>query len=282
MKKLNTLSPEDMKAFEPEAKIGLIATVNGEGLPHVTLISSVRAKSKRKLMFGQFSEGLSKVHVKDNPKLGFLVLTMDKKLWRGRAQWTHAENQGEDYDLYNNLPMFRYNAYFGIHTVHYLDLVETHGREKLPLPAIMAASVLTSAARTGNAPPETRRVIKPWAEVLFNQLSSLKFLSYVDSKGYPVMIPLFQCQALDGCSLVFSPLAYGKELSGLAEGQAVAVYGATLKMENILVRGTFAGFRRRRNIKLGRIDLNWVYNSMPPQQGQIYPETELKPVVDFS
>jgi hypothetical protein len=29
------------------------------------------------------------------------------------------------------------------------------------------------------------------------------------------------------------------------------------------------------------IDLEWVYNSMPPVPGQIYPPTELEPVVNF-
>ncbi len=34
-----------MKQFEPEAKVGLIATVNPEGLPHITLITALQAKT---------------------------------------------------------------------------------------------------------------------------------------------------------------------------------------------------------------------------------------------
>jgi hypothetical protein len=62
------LSQEDMSAFEESAKIGLLATVNPQGLPHVSLITSIQAKSPDQLMFGQFSEGLSKTHVKSNPR----------------------------------------------------------------------------------------------------------------------------------------------------------------------------------------------------------------------
>ena len=142
-----TFTPEDMNAFEPEAKVGLLATVNAEGLPHITLITTIRACSPERLMWGQFSEGRSKVNVRDNPKTGFLVLTMDKRLWRGRALWTHTENAGADFDLYNHLPMFRYNAYFGIHTVHYMNLVATGGQERLPMGSIVAAALATRLAK---------------------------------------------------------------------------------------------------------------------------------------
>ena len=40
----------------------------------------------------------------------------------------------------------------------------------------------------------------------------------------------------------------------------------------MLVRGTFRGFRRYRAVSLGTVDIEWVYNSMPPAHGQIYPE----------
>jgi len=50
-------------------------------------------------------------------------------------------------------------------------------------------------------------------------------------------------------------------------------------MQSVLVRGTFQGFDRFRTIMLGVIDLEWVYNSMPPCHGQIYPEVEIKPCI---
>jgi len=54
-----------------------------------------------------------------------------------------------------------------------------------------------------------------------------------------------------------------------------------MDMEDILIRGTFTGTGRYCGIKLGTIDIEWVYNSMPPKAGQIYPEVQLKQVVDF-
>jgi hypothetical protein len=51
-----------------------------------------------------------------------------------------------------------------------------------------------------------------------------------------------------------------------------------LQMESVLVRGVFAGYRRYVGPRVGVIDIDWVYNSMPPKQGVIYPVAPLRPV----
>ncbi|HDP23810.1 MAG TPA: pyridoxamine 5'-phosphate oxidase family protein [Deltaproteobacteria bacterium] len=280
-KVFTSFDEQDMKEFEPEAKVGLIATVNPGGLPHITLITALQAKTSQQLIWGQFSDGLSKKHVKTNPKTGFLIMTLSRSLWRGKALWTQEQTHGEDYEMFNLKPMFRYNAYFGIHTVHYMNLVETYGRESLPMVNIILASLLTKLAKSSACSRNQRRILKPWAEGLFNRLDSLKFLSFIGEDGFPVIIPLIQCQAGDSTRLAFSPLAYGKELSVLKKGMPAAVFGLTMDMEDVLVRGVFGGVATYRMTNLGVLDIEWVYNSMPPVQGQIYPEVELKPVMNF-
>jgi hypothetical protein len=281
VKKYDRFESGDMGAFEAEAKVGLLATVNPEGLPHISLIASMQAKDPTQLIWGQFSEGRSKVHVRQNPHVGFLIMTLDRNLWRGKALWTHGETEGEDYEMYNQKPMFRYNAYFGIHTVHFMDLVETYGKEGLPLARIVMASLATKAAKDGAKSPEDERILKPWAEGLFNRLDTLKFIGYVDEEGFPTIVPVIQCQAAGSRRLAFSTLAYGDELAPIKQGMQVAVFGMSMQMEDVLVRGTFLGYDRVRLQRLGVIELEWVYNSMPPTPGQIYPPVELKPVVNF-
>jgi hypothetical protein len=274
-------APDDMKAFEQEAKCALVATVNPEGLPHVTLISSLRARRPDQLMWGQFTEGLSKKHVRINPKTGFLVLTLDRRLWRGQAVWTHALGEGPEYEMYNKTPMFRYNAYFGIHTVHYMDLVKTYGRESLPLARVVAASLLTRIAGPAAGRGSEAQALKPWAVGLFNRLNALRFMAYIHEDGFPRIFPMLQGLAAGSGRIVFSPLAYGRELEALEAGQAVAVFAMSLSMEDVLARGTFQGYRRRRGARLGLVDLDWVYNSMPPNPGQIYPAAPLAAVERF-
>ena len=80
---------------------------------------------------------------------------------------------------------------------------------------------------------------------------------------------------------LLSPLAYKDELNTLRKDLSVAVFGLTLEMEDVLVRGVFTGFKRHRGVTLGCVDIRWVYNPMPPKPGDIYPAQELKAVVNF-
>jgi len=58
----------------------------------------------------------------------------------------------------------------------------------------------------------------------------------------------------------------------------VALFGMTLDMEDVLLRGIWTGFRRHGVAKLAVIDIDWVYNSMPPVVVQVYPSLPLEAV----
>ena len=277
-----SFTEQEMKSFEPAEKIGLVACVNPEGLPHISLITSIMAPKPGQLTLGQFCKGLSKQYIQENPNIAFLIMTMDKTMWRGQAKWTHLKNDGPEYERYNEIPMFRYNTYFGINTVHYLDLIETSESEVLPIPKIVLSALLTKLAKGVVTTGIKDRILKPFAEDLFNQLGSLKFIAYVGPDGFPVLVPVIQCQAADSRRLAFYPMAYKDELLRIPQETTVAVFGLTMKMEDVLIRGSFRGFNRIMGLRLGTIDIEWVYNSMPPAHGQIYPEMDLKPVVEFN
>lgn len=277
----NAFTKKDMEAFEPEAKMGLLCTVNPEGLPHITLITSIQAGNPSQVIWGQFSEGQSKNNVRTNQKTGFLILTMDRKLWTGKAVWTHEKKSGSEYDMYNEKPMFRYNAYFGIHTVHYMDLVQTRGPFGLPLVRILGAMAATRLLGGKGKVAGRDHVLRPWGRAMFNRLDALKFICWIADDGFPEIAPLIQCRAVSDKRLVFSPIAFSRQLRSIKKGQPVAIFSLTMKMEDILVRGFFRGFSRKKGLSIGAVDINWVYNSMPPVSGQIYPPTKLSPVVDF-
>ncbi len=277
MERKKSFSPEDIRAFEPETKIGILATVTPEGRPHITLITTILAGGADTLIWGQFTQGQSKEHVLNNSKTGFLIMTMDRNIWRGKADWTHALNEGEEYEKMNTLPMWRYNSYFGIHRVHYMDLVETTEKQPLPLAKIVLSTLLTKFSQSGAA-AEAEEGMNSWTKSLFKRLDALKFLSFIGKDGYPVLIPLLQGQTAGSRHIVFHPGVYGDELSNLEAGCDCAVFGMTLDMEDVLVRGTFQGFKRFRGTTLGVVEIDWVYNAMPPLAGQIYPEVKIQKV----
>jgi len=271
-----------MDAFAPAEKIGLVASVNPEGLPHITLITSIAASGPKQLTLGEFCKGRSKTHIQKHTEIAFLVLTMDRKMWRGHARWTHLRQEGPEYERYNELPMFRYNAYFGVNTVHYLDLADLKGPDGLPLVKIMVSSLMTKLAKKGARSSPKDRVLTDFGENLFNRIDALKFMAYIRADGSPEIVPLLQCQAEGPARLVFFPWAFEKELGKIPHGQAVAVFGLTMKMEDVLVRGVFNGMSRSRGIQTGSVTIDWVYNSMPPCHGRIYPPVPLSPVTEFA
>lgn len=276
-----SFSVEDMRSFEPEMKVGLLASVNEEGLPHVTLISSLRASTPTEVVWGQFTEGLSKKFVRSNPRTAFLIMTLDRELWRGKASFTRTAQQGREFDIYNNMPMFRYNAYFGVHTVYYMDLVEHYGREGLPMGSVVVSAIQTLIARKLSERREHKDALNLWTQKLLNKIDNLKFLAYVGEDGYPVIIPVIQAQALDGEHVVFSLSAYSNDLEAIPERATVAIFGMSLDLEDVLMRGVFQGVQRMGGFRCGVVGVNWVYNSMPPVPQQIYPALDIEPVTGF-
>jgi len=278
---LTTFSEEDIQSTQPEMKVGLLATVTPEGLPHVTMLSTVMACGPAQVCFGQFTEGMSKKHILNDPKTGFLIMSLERNLWRGKATYTHSAKNGKEYDYYNNVPMFRYNAYFGIHTVYYLDLVEQTGKSPLPMNRIIFAAVQTMLARTLGAKPGGTPVINHWTRAFLDKIDNLKFLAYVGPDGYPLIIPAIQAQSLDTQHVLFSTSVYAEELMAIPAGVPLAVFSMALTMEDVLLRGTYQGIRRVGGIKVGVVEVDWVYNPMPPVPGQVYPATEIRAVTQF-
>lgn len=276
-----TFSEADLRDTQPAMKVGLLATVTPEGLPHVTLLASLMACGSNQLCFGQFTEGISKANFPANPRAGFLIMSLDKNLWRGKASYTHSAKNGAEYDYYNNVPMFRYNAYFGIHTVHYFDLVSHTGKAPLPMNQIIFGALQTMLGRILGGKQGKGEVLNVWTRAFLNKIDNLKFLSYIGQDGFPVIIPAIQTQCLDPQHVLFSTSVYPEELLAIPAGVPMAVFNMALTMEDVLLRGRYLGIQRVGGVKTGVVEIDWVYNSMPPVPGQVYPTVELNAVTRF-
>jgi hypothetical protein len=276
-----TFSESDIKSFEPEMKVGLLATINEEGLPHLTLLSTLRASSPTELVFGQFSEGLSKVNITKNQKTGFLILTLDRNTWRGKANFTHRERSGNEFDMLNNTPMFRYNAYFGIHTVYYFDLVEQYGKEPLPMGSIVQAALKSLLAKILAPKKRGKDVLNLWTRQLVDKIANLKFLTYIAEDGYPTIVPVIQAQTSGTEHVIFAASAFNKDIKAIPANTTVALFCMSFDMEDVLLRGIYNGIQRIGGVQCGSISINWVYSPMPPKPEQIYPETKLDAVTNF-
>lgn len=268
------LDADAVAGFAPDAKVGLLATRDPRGLPHVSLITSLSALDEQTLVWGQFTEGRSKQHVRDEPRTGFAVMTLDRKLWRGKADWLRAAGDGPEYVQFNRRPMFRYNAYTGVYAVHYMRVAAASGRLGLPLAGMLAGAPLAAAGRV-LAGRSRSAVFNPWTLRHLASLTTLKFLCWIDEDDYPLIVPLVPCLPAGSDRLVFSPTVFTADFARLKPGTTVAVFALNLQTESVLLRGPFRGFRGVGPMRVGTVEVRWVYNTMPPVSGQIYPPEAL-------
>jgi hypothetical protein len=257
------------KKFEPDSKIGIIASVSPEGYPHMALISSIMLRDKASIMWGQFSQGLSKKYLKDNPKTGFAVVSVDQFFWTGKALHTGEAIKGEDFERFNNKPMFRYNSYFGIGVVHYEDLIDISVGEKLPIAKILYGNILSNYAKLFAGKSDEKQLIPKFGVKLAKNLMTLKFISYVDKDGYPRIIPALQGVPAAGNRLIFSLAAYPELLNEIQVGAKAAVFLGSLDLTSILLQGTFEGIKSFGGAKCAVFKTEKVYNSMVPVGGYI-------------
>ena len=147
--------------------------------------------------------------------------------------------------------------------------------------SVAAPGLIFMIARTLSARRASAPVLNLWTRTLLNKLDNLKFVSYVGADGYPVVVPAIQAQAAGAGHVLFSTGAYKRDLEAIPSGATVALFGMSLDMEDVLMRGEFQGIRRVGGIRCGRVAVNWVYNPMPPKPLQIYPPVVVKPVTIF-
>ncbi len=270
-----TISEDAAALMLPDSKIGVLATLDASGMPHLSFISSIQALGSKQVSFGRFAEGLSKDNLLERPDAAFLVLTVDMRWLAGNAHFTHRENNGPLFEEYNNKPLFRYNAYFGFSQVYVMDLLRISEIRKLPMPAIVTSAVLTRLLGAFARQSE-QGILKGVSARLFNKIDNLKFVSWCDEDGLLKIMPVIQAATAGSDRVVFSGVPYGSELA-IPRGAKTAILCLNLQMQSVLVEG-----RSEKRGGLHVLTIERVYNSMPPKAEYIYPRPERpQPVTEF-
>jgi hypothetical protein len=128
---------------------------------------------------------------------------------------------------------------------------------------------------------ENKPILNNWSYKFLSKMSNLKFISYIGDDGFPVILPVIQAQALTENKIIFHIDPNHYEFSEIHKGSNVALFCMSTDMEDILIRGTYMGINKILGMNYAVVEINWVYNPMPPVAGQIYPEIDIKPVEVF-
>lgn len=268
---VDRIDDASVQMMDCDSKVGVLATEDESGYPHLSFISSIQALDDQSLTFGQFSAGLSKRFIMDRPRVGFLVLSADKRYLSGNATYTHSANTGKEYDLYNK-PLFRYNSYMGFYRVYYLNLDGISPLKPLPMGAIVLGAIL-SRVKAAFVRKSEKKALPLVGQSLFSQLDSLKFLCYYDEKNAARLLPVVQATSAGSDRIALCPVPFGKALKKIPDGAKASILCLNLKMESVLVKGRYTK---------GILEIERVYNSMPPKMEYVYPRSEkIEPIRSF-
>ncbi|MFW9781761.1 MAG: hypothetical protein ACFFFB_05700 [Candidatus Heimdallarchaeota archaeon] len=276
------ISEEGIEFTQSEIMLKLVSSIDERGLPHITMISSNRAKNENQIVWGAFTEGTSKKNVKNNPKQGIFYMTaeMPFKFLQAKVKFSHTSKEGEDLEHFNKTELMRYNVYIRVHTAYYNKIIAVTPVRNLPLSGIILGILKDMIGKGGAKTKLEEKRLDVIGYNLFRAPIAVRVISYIDpSDGYPVMIPCIQLQAADHNRLVFPPSILKQDLYQIPVNSKVAVFGMNFDFANQVVKGTFTGFKKFRGIKFGIIEIEEIYNSCPPIVGKIYPEIETIPKV---
>jgi len=274
------LDPESVAFTTPEIMAKFVATVDSAGYPHLSMITSNCAISPTATKWGEFTRGMSKGNVVKNPKQGLLFMTaqMPFEFLQIKATLDHVSLEGEDAVDFNQMALFRYNTYMRVYRVFFNSVVAARSIRGISLMGI-TKGILKGFGSKGNKGQQETARLNPLGRRLFNGAVFPKFIAYIDSDGYPIIIPCFQARSADGIRIYIPTTQFKEDLACIPPGSKVSMFAMDFETVSQMVKGTLIDS----NPKNLLVDIEWVYNSMPPKVGTIYPKIEvLEKVSDFS
>jgi hypothetical protein len=272
----------DTSYRENTHQLDFYGTINEDNTPHITLLTSLHQYGNDMLIWGEYCAGLSKENQKKRPKIGFLSVIDNKSIVMGKADWVNSKTHGEELELLNRIPQFRYNNVYGYSPVHILKIREMN-EDSLPsgqlAKAIEQTKALVYKVEAGSDNDAISLVTREFLETE----DGIKVLAYIDKTGYPRVIPLPQAKLAGGNRVIFVIGPYKRYMRELEEGIPLAIYALSYKeMGSVLVHGIFTSMDIG-DQKIGVLDVTKVYNPMLPVTGYVYPKelAEIRPVTVF-
>ena len=179
--------------------------------------------------------------------------------------------------------MLRYNTYMNVEKAYYNSVKAVTPVMDLKVLPIAKGLILNLSAKRKANDSNAEEKLHLLGYDLYNNPFNPKFISFLDpDDGYPLIIPCFQLRAPDRSKLIFPYSHFKEDLEKLKIGAHVstfAVIADEIELINLVIQGTFSGTQKFGGVNCGIIEIDEVYNSMPPIPGVIFPELKTRPKV---
>lgn len=259
------LADEDIPKFRPELMVKLLATIDAQNHPNLVLIISLEAKDTGTIIFGEFIKGKSKQNLEFNPKCAAAFMTLANDFWMVKGNFTHWAYEGEDYAYFNEKPLFKNNSYTGIARVAYIDIKDVYPKRSIKLNRSLLR-VLKGFSK--NDSEATDEILPSMVEKVYRGPSNLKYLAFIDSDGYPLIVPTMHLLPASHNRLIFTPADFKDDIALIPKGAFVTTYALYIEeLLNYQIKGTYQGIETFQDVEVGVIQIEEVYCTMPPKAG---------------
>jgi len=240
-----------------------LATRNVEGIPNVVPVVSLLPADDQPdvVFFGNFLLRKSIQNLKQDTRLGILVITPELKGWILTGDFLEFQRTGPYVDRQMSSSLLRYNAYTGIRNAGVIRLRSVEGTFSLSKRQVVTDYLLARLAAFGVSRHGNGGVTLPLAvRREFARMIAVKVLAWIGADGYPVVVPALSLQPAGTHTLVGrlgrSPLPRP------SPGSSVASNILTFEAISYQIKGEWAG-----SGPTGTLRVQKVYAGGPPLPG---------------
>ncbi|HOG45898.1 MAG TPA: pyridoxamine 5'-phosphate oxidase family protein [Anaerolineae bacterium] len=234
-----------------------LATRSAAGVPNVVPVVSLlpAADAADTLFFGNFLLRKSIRNLKEDARLGILVMTQELQGWALTGDLVEFQRSGPYYEAQMASPLLRYNAYTGIRDAGVIRVRAVEAAFRISRLQVVWGFLLARLAAGRAARAAAGGVTMPLAARReLGRMAALKVLAWTGDDGYPTVAPALSLQPAGASALVC------RNAGRLpANGAAVAANVLTLDAISYQAKGRWLGD--------GAIAVQEVYAGGPPIPG---------------
>lgn len=248
-----------------------MATSDKNGKPNIAFIASIDTWDEDSdfLIFGEFLMLKSLENLKTNKKVGLLAVNLGLEFAQVDGVFNDDFlNTGPCFDKITYNDLFRYNAYTKIRQAGTLSIEQFYSALDGGLKKVGKLEIVKDLFSVKGKLKKYRGdegvEIPLTVKLKFDQMQAIKAIAFMpDDSKYPYICPAMSLFPIDGKSLLFKVSSYNQELSGLKNGQDVAVMVLTMDAIVYQVKGVIDSM----DGKFAKIVIREAFSSSPPLAG---------------
>lgn len=252
--------PGLLDALRGEMTPKFLATRNAAGVPNVVPCISLQPADDQPdtVFFGNFLLRKSIRNLKEDARVGILVITPELRGWILKADFVEFQRTGAYVDKVMSGSLLRYNAYTGIRDAGIIRVRSVENTFAISKMQVMTDYLRARFAGLSTSSRENDGVAMPrQVQNEFAKMIAVKVLAWLGDDGYPIVVPALSMQPADAKNLICHT---SSKLPRPPVGVQVATNILTFEAISYQVKGTWDA--------RGKICVQEVYAGGPPIPGE--------------